>query len=419
MNDGAGERERIYRGRRALKRDTKNAVGVAAVIAVLAVGIGAWDRISGALGVSGGQSAPEAAPATGPEVTAQTATETATETPQEIQARQQSAALAALMPQFDTMRIDGDGALTVAGRSAPNAVVDIVIAGKSVAKTLADSSGSFVALVDVPVTTDPRDVVLRALGDDGLVAQSEQSLIIAPRSAEEVAAEVSEETAAAEPSGAGEAAPAPDTTADMETDSAPALLLADGDGVRVVSAAPPASLVIDTISYGDQDEVLLAGRGGAAGLTLRAYLNDGFAAEALTEGPDWQLVLNGVAAGTYQLRIDAVDAQGKVVSRAETPFKRETAEILAQARGVTAQQNAANAVENSAPNSTETPANPAEAPQEARLSILTVQPGNTLWGIASGAYGDGVLYVRLFEANRGQIRDPDLIYPGQIFTIPQ
>ncbi len=51
--------------------------------------------------------------------------------------------------------------------------------------------------------------------------------------------------------------------------------------------------------------------------------------------------------------------------------------------------------------------------------MLTVQPGNTLWGIASGAYGDGVLYVRLFEANRGQIRDPDLIYPGQVFTIPQ
>ena len=50
--------------------------------------------------------------------------------------------------------------------------------------------------------------------------------------------------------------------------------------------------------------------------------------------------------------------------------------------------------------------------------IVTVQPGSTLWGIATENYGDGFLYVRVFEANREQIRNPDLIYPGQIFTVP-
>jgi nucleoid-associated protein YgaU len=58
----------------------------------------------------------------------------------------------------------------------------------------------------------------------------------------------------------------------------------------------------------------------------------------------------------------------------------------------------------------------AEAPP-APVSV-TVQPGFTLWAIAEGQYGDGVLYVQVFEANRGQIRDPDLIYPGQVFTLP-
>ena len=33
-------------------------------------------------------------------------------------------------------------------------------------------------------------------------------------------------------------------------------------------------------------------------------------------------------------------------------------------------------------------------------------------------FGEGVLYVQLFEANRDRIRDPDLIYPGQVFTVP-
>ena len=54
----------------------------------------------------------------------------------------------------------------------------------------------------------------------------------------------------------------------------------------------------------------------------------------------------------------------------------------------------------------------------APVSLITVQPGNTLWGIAREKYGEGLLYVRVFEANTDRIRNPDLIYPGQIFTVP-
>ena len=49
---------------------------------------------------------------------------------------------------------------------------------------------------------------------------------------------------------------------------------------------------------------------------------------------------------------------------------------------------------------------------------VVVQRGNTLWGIARRNYGEGILYVRVFEANRDKIRDPDLIYPGQVFNVP-
>ncbi|MEL6419634.1 MAG: LysM peptidoglycan-binding domain-containing protein, partial [Pseudomonadota bacterium] len=49
---------------------------------------------------------------------------------------------------------------------------------------------------------------------------------------------------------------------------------------------------------------------------------------------------------------------------------------------------------------------------------ITVQTGNTLWGIARERYGEGILYVQVFEANKSQIRNPDLIYPGQVFNLP-
>ena len=47
-----------------------------------------------------------------------------------------------------------------------------------------------------------------------------------------------------------------------------------------------------------------------------------------------------------------------------------------------------------------------------------MQPGNTLWGIARKEWGDGILYVRVWEANKDRIRNPDLIYPGQVFDMP-
>ena len=53
------------------------------------------------------------------------------------------------------------------------------------------------------------------------------------------------------------------------------------------------------------------------------------------------------------------------------------------------------------------------------VRLVTVQPGNTLWGISRRSYGEGTLYVRVFEANRQRIRDPDLIYPKQVFKIPR
>ena len=48
-----------------------------------------------------------------------------------------------------------------------------------------------------------------------------------------------------------------------------------------------------------------------------------------------------------------------------------------------------------------------------------MQPGATLWAIAEENLGDGIFFVEVFEANSDLIKDPDLIYPGQIFRIPE
>ena len=49
----------------------------------------------------------------------------------------------------------------------------------------------------------------------------------------------------------------------------------------------------------------------------------------------------------------------------------------------------------------------------------TVKKGDTLWGIAKKYLGNGALYTKIYEANKSKISNPNLIYVGQVFTIPQ
>jgi nucleoid-associated protein YgaU len=48
----------------------------------------------------------------------------------------------------------------------------------------------------------------------------------------------------------------------------------------------------------------------------------------------------------------------------------------------------------------------------------TVEKGDTLWAVSKKAYGDGSKYMKIFEANKPMLSDPDKIYPGQVLRIP-
>ena len=50
---------------------------------------------------------------------------------------------------------------------------------------------------------------------------------------------------------------------------------------------------------------------------------------------------------------------------------------------------------------------------------VVVQPGNSLWRIARRVYGEGVHYTAIFDANAQTIRDPNMIFPGQVFDLPK
>ena len=72
------------------------------------------------------------------------------------------------------------------------------------------------------------------------------------------------------------------------------------------------------------------------------------------------------------------------------------------------------------PIAVEVPARPATtAPKPVTTSrTYTVKRGDCLWNIAKKYYGKGNQYTKIYNANRDKIKNPNLIYPGQVLTIP-
>lgn len=350
--------------------------------------------------------------------------------------------------EFDIVRVEPGGSTLIAGRAAPGAVVRLFLDGALVASADADASGNFVMFADVGASDTPRVLTMTEERSDGSILEADANVILAPvpplaplvvaeaepegqsteSSATEETATPAAEGAGPEPegqaaedvAGTGDEPPAEDVSGDAAQPevvmtpaasdpatatqsapvppAAPTVLLADETGVRVLQNAgdqPRAmsNVSIDSISYDAAGEVALAGR--ATGTSsVRVYLdNQPLVDVEIGADGQWRTDLPDVDTGTYTLRVDELNDEGRVVSRAETPFRRESVEAI----------KALDA---------------APATSLAPVSLITVQPGNTLWGIAREKYGEGVLYVRVFEANTDRIRNPDLIYPGQIFSVP-
>ena len=411
-------------------------------------------------------------------------------------------------PKFDVVRIEDDGSALIAGQAQGRGHVVLSVDGVELPEARADltGNGQFVIFAFLPATADQQSLKLHLYAQDGSgPVVSVQTIFVAPAPVEEaVAASESvapESEAPAETETNDETNDATETDIEVETaptqtasteapeDAAPAtVILADEDGVRVLqdgtpSAANPA-VTIDTISYSSNGDVILGGRG-QAGNFVRIYLdNQSIATSKISANGYWSLELSDIEPGIYTLRVDELNATGDVVSRAETPFKREAAEELAELMAPeteseepsvevpsqnvaeaqsaqadapssdapeTAAETVADTGSDTAPDTSvtqvevtvqaevaelnsqdeqssdeetvATEAQPADTASVLRtpsqtFRVRTVQPGSTLWAIAKESYGAGIEYFKVFEANKERIRDPDLIYPGQVFEIP-
>ena len=400
-----------------------------------------------------------AAPVTAPQATAPGAPATDAAAP---------ATAGPIVPSFDVVRVEGNGSIVIAGNAAPNSKVEILNGTTVLGSTVAGPDGAFVIVLDDPLKPGDYTIALRSTTGDVVTASAQTAVVSVPKDAAgQVLAMVEEPGKPAElltvpapaaPAAGNQAAAPAAPAAEAPATAAPAPAGVEASPAPAAPATPPAvpgaepKIVVEAVEI-DGNKIFVAGLADP-GRKVRAYANDILLGDAQTS-PDGHFLVEAtrdIPVGSYTIHVDGLDADGvKVVARAAVPFEREPGESVAAVAPAeakpaepklgapaAAEAPAAPAPAVPATAAAEAPATPAapgtEAPAatppgdvpetvapklEHAGSAVIIRRNDTLWRISRRVYGHGVRYSTIYLANQDQISDPDRIWPGQVFKVPE
>ena len=297
------------------------------------------------------------------------------------------------VPTFDVARIEPTGEAVIAGRAAPGATVELLRNGEVHDRAVADQSGQFV-IVPPRLPSGTYDLTLRSTQPDGKQTMSKQNV-----------------TVALEPKATDRPVVA------LITPNKPTIMLSQPEAAKPAAGAVVVEAV--EIEPGGKFHVSGQARPGAA---LRLYLNDSFitSVTAAADGRFAVTINEGVAPGSYRVRVDEASSSGSVRARAEVPFSVPDTTASVTAQGTASKRADTAAPRLAAAGTTVLPdsGSPPSTVVVPKITTTTVSRGDSLWRLSQLSYGAGTRYAVIYKANREQIRNPNLIYPGQVFVVP-
>ena len=315
-----------------------------------------------------------------------------------------------MLPSFDLVRVEGDGSIVVAGKAAPNARVEIDTGSQVIGSAVAGPEGDFVIVIDHALKSGGYQLVLRSTTSGNEVVTSRETAVVSIP-----AVKTGQVLVLIEDPGK----PSRLITVPQIASSGPARSSVQANAEVAVSPAPPSTAAPGGELKVTVEAVEIEGRrvfvAGAAdpGRKVRAYANAMMLGEdeASPEGRFLIEAERDLPIGKYIFRVDVLAPDGiKVIARASVPFEREAGEAIAavapSGRGQTAQDV--------------TTDSKTTAPQlEKADGAVIIRRGDTLWQISRRVYGFGIRYSAIYLANQAQITDPDRIWPGQVFRLPE
>ena len=298
---------------------------------------------------------------------------------------------------IDLARVKPDGSAVFAGTAAPNAKIRIFEGDILLGETIANANGEWVIVLEKSLAAGQHLISVGMERSDGTTEMADRSLAVEiykdtetkplvallPETATEVPVLIQspDDVDTAKPvTAASEAAMADAAKADAAmpetTDAAPA---------NFQAKSQIAALVPSAIVWRDASRILISGtsRGG-----IRVTVNDaeGQFGEALVLADGaWQVSGSlDMDIAVNHLRFTLFDDANHAIGRYDLPIK---------ARDLAKGQDGS--------------------------PLIVVNKGDMLWRIAYHQLGEGIKYVDIVRRNEQDITDPDLIYPKQIFAVPQ
>lgn len=243
-------------------------------------------------------------------------------------------------------------------------------------------------------------------------ATAETPVVNEKPAGETVVARVEEPQAVVEPSVAQPAqGPQPEqgevsaATGKVEGASEPEANGAASEAATAAAPEPVKPVTVEAVET-EKSKVYVAGSG-EPNKEVRVYVDNELVGKTKTD-PTGRWLVEGdkdIEPGSVGVRADQIDSSdGKVSARAEVTFERAAEQIALRPISVTATSSGSQGAS-------------AEA-TTGQIPNVIIRRGDNLWTISRRLYGFGVRYTTIYQANQGQIRDPDLIYPGQVFVLP-
>lgn len=333
-------------------------------------------------------------------------------------------------PRFDILRVEPDGSAVIAGSAPAESTVELLEAEMVLAVTQAGASGDFAFALDKPLSPGAHELSLRATAPDGrVVVSTETGIVNVPDGGGELLAVVSQEGEASrvmqapEPVSQPESEQQPQQMAKVEPAPEPERQ------PETVLAPPSAPVLISAVDV-EGKRIFVAGTG-EAGRTVKLYLDDRLLGST-TVGPQSGFLLEAeqaLSSGDYEVRADMFSANGSFVERRAAvrlihkslqPAPEQSV-VVAEAEPVAEPEPVAESEPAAEPEPVKTAevAEQAEELPEIRTGAsVIIRRGDNLWRISRRMLGRGIRYTVIYEANRSQIRNPNLIYPGQVLDVP-
>ena len=269
--------------------------------------------------------------------------------------------------------------VTVVEKTKPEPVETVVAKIEEVAEEVKPDPVTIVEAVQKPIE-EAREESKKRVARLLLDAQPEQPapsvedvVVEAPKSAEELSPEAPAVTAPAV-----EEEPVVEQVAAVAEEKKP-------EPAPVVE--PQKTVSVEAVEV-ENDTLFVAGTA-SPNETVRVYVDDKLVGDVKTgEGGQWLLEeTKPLGPGEYNIRVDLLEkGSGDVIARAAVPFAVQDL----------------------------TPAELAKA----EVGNVIIRKNDNLWTIAQRLYGDGRRYTSIYQQNRDQIKNPELIFPGQIFKVP-